>query len=76
MHDEILKQMKELTPIDMHYTFSSIVDFLEKHFWNQRYASFEQTILAFVMYDLYGKIWDEQKEEWIKEKEDNYEKTT
>lgn len=75
-HDEILKQMKELTPIDMHYTFSSIVDFLEKHFWSQRYVSFEQTILAFVMYDLYGKIWDEQKEEWIKEKEDNHEKAT
>jgi len=33
------------------------------------FDSFEQLWLAFVMYKKYGKIWDNKKEEWIKEEE-------
>ena len=30
--------------------------------------TFEQLWLAFVMYEKYGKVWDDKKEEWVESK--------
>lgn len=43
-----------------------LIDFYESFAGNQ-WESLEQLWLAFVMYEKYQKIWDEEKEEWVKE---------
>ena len=42
----------------------------DKYISGFAFDSFEQLFLALVMYKKYGKIWDNKKEEWIKEKEE------
>ncbi len=32
------------------------------------FSSLEQLWLAFVMHEKYGKVWDDEKEEWVEEK--------
>ena len=40
----------------------------EGPYWDKIYtfASMEQFLLAFVMWQLYCKVWDEDKEDWVK----------
>jgi len=42
----------------------------DKYISGFAFDSFEQLFLALVMYKKYEKIWDNKKEEWIKEEEE------
>ena len=51
------------------------VNFLTGKLWKfiqekrVRFNSFEQLWLAYVMWKKYGKVWDEERKEWVKKEE-------
>jgi len=62
-------QLQAIITTNKYFRFSLIELFY--HFANKnipKFTSMEQLWLAFVMYMKYNKIWDNEKEKWIKEK--------
>ena len=51
------------------------LDILLMEFWKWlpheevaiKYTSMEQLWLAYLMWELYGKVWDDEKEDWVKQ---------
>jgi len=63
-------QLQAIITTNKHFRFSLIELFY--HFANKnvpKFTSMEQLWLAYVMYIKYKKIWNNEKEKWIKEKD-------
>lgn len=60
-------QLQKIITTNKYFRFSLIELFY--HFANKnvpKFTSMEQLWLAYVMYIVYGKIWDERKKKWIR----------
>ena len=63
-------QLQAIITTNKYFRFSLIELFY--HFANKnvpKFTSMEQLWLAYVMYIKYKKIWDNEKEKWVKEKD-------